>query len=117
LDYAVSTKVRNQDAVSLFQIEMSNRSTRDTAWQYVQQDWPRVQAQMTTWAGGSLVASTGSFCSETRQQEVTDFFRDHTVPASASALDKARVSIADCVQLRKSQEANLRAWSRDQGRP
>jgi aminopeptidase N/puromycin-sensitive aminopeptidase len=117
LNYAVSTKVRNQDAVSLFEIEMGERSTRDAAWQYVQQDWPRVQAQMTTWAGASLVASTGNFCSETRQQEVTDFFRDHVVPASASALDKARVNIADCVQLRKSQQDNLRHWSRAQPQP
>jgi aminopeptidase N/puromycin-sensitive aminopeptidase len=117
LNYAVSTKVRNQDAVSLFQIEMRDRNTQDAAWQYVQQNWPRVQAQMTTWTGASLVASTGDFCSETRQQEVTDFFRDHVVRASASALDKARVNIADCVQLRKSQEANLRHWSQAQSQP
>jgi aminopeptidase N len=116
LNYAVSRKVRNQDAVSLFQTEMSERSTRDAAWQYVQQDWPRVQAQMTTWAGGLLVASTGNFCSETRQKEVTEFFRDHTVPASASALDKARVTIADCVQFRTFQEANLRHWAKDQSK-
>jgi aminopeptidase N len=117
LDYAVSSKVRNQDAVTLFDIEMSDRSTQDVAWQFVQHNWPRVQAQMTTWAGASLVTATGNYCSETQQQEVTDFFRDHVVPASASALNKARVNIADCVQLRKSQEANLSNWASAQSKP
>jgi hypothetical protein len=49
LDYAMSSKVRNQDAVRLVRIEMSDRGTRDLAWQWVQQNWSRVQGLITTW--------------------------------------------------------------------
>ena len=110
LDYAVSGKVRNQDALQLVRTEMSDRRTRDVAWQFVQNNWPRVQAQITTWMGGSLVESTGSFCSAERSSQVEQFFAGHAVPATSRALDKARASIAECVQLRAAQEANLQQW-------
>ncbi len=114
LNYAVSARVRNQDAASLVEIEMADRQTRDHAWQYVQQNWPRVQAQLTTWTGGSLVASTGHFCSATSENQVTDFFRGHNVPASEHALAKARDSITDCLQFRAAQQKNLERWSQDE---
>jgi aminopeptidase N len=110
LEYAVSAKVRNQDAVRLVRIEMSDRRTRDTAWQWVQENWPRVQAQITTWGGGYLVESTGNFCSAERSSQVTDFFREHTVLAASHALDRARDNIKDCVNLRDAQGTNLMRW-------
>ena len=62
LDYALSGQVKNQDALRLVQIEMRDRRTRDATWQYVQQNWPRVRAQITTWMGGDLVKSMGGYC-------------------------------------------------------
>jgi aminopeptidase N len=114
LDYAVSGKVKNQDALQLVRIEMRDRRTREVAWQFVQQNWPRVQAQITTWMGGSLVESMGNFCSADRSSEVTQFFAEHEVPATSRALDKARGSIADCLQLRAAQEPNLKQWLQSQ---
>jgi aminopeptidase N/puromycin-sensitive aminopeptidase len=110
LNYAVSAKVRNQDSLRLVQIEMSDRLTRDVAWQYIQQNWPRVQAQITMWMGGSLVESTGSFCSAERSSQSAEFFEEHTVQASSRALDRAQDSIADCVELRAAQGPNLKQW-------
>jgi aminopeptidase N/puromycin-sensitive aminopeptidase len=110
LDYAMSSRVRNQDAVRLVRIEMSDRRTRDLAWQWVQQNWPRVQAQITTWGGGTLVESTGNFCSAERSSQVTEFFREHTVLAASHALDRARDNITDCVDLRAAQGPNLKLW-------
>ncbi len=110
LDYAMSSKVRNQDAVRLVRIEMSDRRTRDLAWQWVQENWPRVQAQITTWGGGTLVESTGNFCSAERSSQVTEFFREHTVLAASHALDLARDNITDCVDLRAAQGPNLKLW-------
>jgi aminopeptidase N/puromycin-sensitive aminopeptidase len=112
MDYAMSAKVRNQDAVHLVRIEMSDRRTRDTAWQWVQQNWPQVETQITTWAGGTLVESTGNFCSADRSSQVADFLEDHKVLASARALDRARDNITDCVDLRASQGSNLSQWLR-----
>ncbi len=60
LDYAVSGKVRNQDAVFQIGIALALPATRDMAWNYVQQNWDKVQAQFTTAMGADLVESTGS---------------------------------------------------------
>ena len=110
LDYAVSPQVKNQDALRLVELEMRDRRTRDVTWQYVQQNWPRVRAQITTWMGGQLVESMGGFCSADRSSQVTEFFEEHTVSAASHALDKARDSIADCVDLRAAQGTNLQQW-------
>jgi aminopeptidase N len=110
LDYAVSPQVRNQDALRLIQIELRDPRTQDVAWEYVRQNWSRVQSQITTTTGGSLVTSMGGFCSVDRSREVTDFFAGHTIPAASHALDKAHDSIADCVELRALQGQNLKQW-------
>ncbi|HET6218552.1 MAG TPA: M1 family metallopeptidase [Acidobacteriaceae bacterium] len=115
LDYALSGQVKNQDALRLVELEMRDRRTRGVAWQYVQQNWPRVRAQITTWVGGELVESMGGFCSADRSSQVTEFFEVHTVPASTHALDKARDSIADCVDLRATQGPNLKRWLEAEG--
>ena len=110
LDYAMSGQVKNQDALTLVQLEMRDRRTRDEAWKYVQQDWPRVKTQLTTWMGGILVESMGSFCSVDQSKQVTQFFEEHTVSATSRALDNARDSIANCVDLRSAQGPNLKHW-------
>jgi aminopeptidase N len=110
LDYALSGQVKNQDALFLVQLEMRDRRTRDATWQYVQQNWPRVQAQITTWMGGELVESMGGFCSTDRSNQVSEFFSVHSVSATSHALDKARNSIADCVDLQLAQGPNLKQW-------
>ena len=110
LDYAASGKVRNQDAVALFAIALQNPITQDSAWQYIEQNWPKVKAQFTTWAGGTLVSSTAAFCTTEKQTEVKDFFTTHKVAASESALMRAQNAIHDCVDLRAEQSANLQQW-------
>ncbi len=112
LDYAASTKVKNQDALRLVQTEMSDRRTRDITWQWVQQNWPRIKAQITTMTGGSLVESMGNFCTVERSSQVTEFFEEHTVLAASHALDRARDNITDCVDLRAAQGPNLERWLR-----
>jgi aminopeptidase N/puromycin-sensitive aminopeptidase len=110
LDYALSGQVKNQDALRVVQLEMRDRRTRDATWQYVQQNWPKVRAQITTWMGGELVESTGGFCSTDRSSQVSEFFAAHNVSATSHALDKARNSISDCVDLRVAQGPNLKQW-------
>jgi aminopeptidase N/puromycin-sensitive aminopeptidase len=110
LDYAASGKVRNQDATRLFAIALQSPNTQDTAWQYIEQNWPNVKAQFTTWAGGELVSSTAAFCTPERRDEVKDFFATHKVAASANALTRSQNSINDCVDLRAEQSGNLQQW-------
>ena len=110
LDYAVSGKVRNQDAVFQLVIPLRDADTRDIAWQYIQDNWTKVQAQVTTMMGSALIGSTGSFCSEDRSREVASFFSTHKVPASERALTRAQNSIQSCVDLRSEQGPKLKAW-------
>jgi aminopeptidase N/puromycin-sensitive aminopeptidase len=110
LDYAVSGKVRNQDAVIQFAIALQDSNTRELAWQYIQDNWPKVQAQITTMMGGTLVGSTGSFCTADKAQEVTSFFSSHKVPATERALTRAQNSINACVDLRNDQGPKLKQW-------
>jgi aminopeptidase N/puromycin-sensitive aminopeptidase len=114
LDYAVSGKVRNQDALFTFVIAMQSEETQDFAWQYIQQNWPQVQSQITTTMGGYLVGSTGSFCSADKKEEVTSFFTTHKVPASEKTLKRAQNSIDSCIDLRAEQGAKLQTWLNSQ---
>jgi aminopeptidase N/puromycin-sensitive aminopeptidase len=110
LEYAASGKVRNQDAVRLFAIALQSPNTQDNAWQYIEQNWPKVKAQFTTWAGGSFVSSTSAFCTTEKRDQVKGFFTTHPVAASASALTRAQNSINDCADLRAEQSTNLEQW-------
>ena len=109
-EYAVSGKVRNQDSVMVLTRMVHAPGTRDVAWQLVQQDWPQVQAQITTMMGGRLVGASGSFCSAEKRDEVLSFYSVHKVPAAARALPHARDQINDCIELRSAQEGNLKTW-------
>ncbi|MGI4829784.1 MAG: M1 family metallopeptidase [Janthinobacterium lividum] len=110
LDYAASGKVKNQDSLSLFATSLQNVSTNEEAWRYVTTHWPAVSAQLTEMNGGRIVSSTSSFCSAAKAAEVKTFYDTHPVHASARALSRAETQIADCVEFRAAQEANLESW-------
>jgi aminopeptidase N/puromycin-sensitive aminopeptidase len=110
LDYATSGQVRNQDSWILIAREISQRQTRDIAWPWVQKNWDKVAAQLTTSSGGNLVSATGAFCSVAQHDEVKSFFATHKVEAADRALAKALDSIDECVKLRQTQEPRLKTW-------
>lgn len=110
LDSVAAGKIRNQDSWILLAILLSNRDTREQAWQYIQQHWDAVQAQFTTSSGNRVVAATGSFCSAEKHDEVVNFFTTHKVMAAERTLKIAADNINSCVQLHEAQEPNLKAW-------
>ena len=110
LDYAVSGQVRNQDAAGFIASELRGRDTRDLAWQYIQDNWDKVAAQLTEFGGAYIVGATGSFCSADRIDQVGSFFAAHKVAASARTLARAKDQINDCIDLRSAQEQSLKAW-------
>ena len=110
LDYATSGKVRNQDADIVFALGLHDSSTRDVTWQYIQDNWAKVKAQMTTASGGYLVGATGSFCSADKREEVTRFFAMHKLPATEIALARAQQNINSCADLRAEQGPKLDQW-------
>ena len=111
LEYAVSSKVRSQDAVFLISAPLRQNDTRQLAWDFIRQNWDKVEAQTTIGMGGRLIATTGFFCSAKAQDEVADFFSTHKVAASSRALQSARDNISDCIELRSDQGAKLQSWA------
>lgn len=110
LEYAASGKVRNQDSIHLFAVALSSVNTQDAAWQYIEQNWQKVQSQFTTYSGGDLVAATAGFCTTEKRDQFKQFFDTHKVAASANALTRSQNAINDCVDLRAAQSANLNQW-------
>ncbi len=110
LDFVVSGQVKNQDSASLISAELRGTDTRDFAWNYIQNNWQKVEGQITESSGSYIVGSVGSFCSADREAEVADFFSTHKVPASERTLARARSEINDCIALRKAQSSDLRTW-------
>jgi len=110
LDSVAAGKVRNQDSWILLAILLGNRDTRDQAWDYIKQNWDKVQAQFTTSSGNRVVGATGSFCSAEKHDDVMQFFTAHKVIAAERTLKIAGDQINSCIQLRQAQEQNLKDW-------
>jgi aminopeptidase N/puromycin-sensitive aminopeptidase len=110
LEYAVSGKVKNQDSFILLLIEMQIPETRQQAWDFIRNNWDKVQAQLTTASGGAIVGSVGSFCDAAHRDEAVAFFKEHKVPSADRALPRAINSINDCIDLHEAQNASLQQW-------
>ena len=110
LDFAVSGKVRNQDAAFQLAIALAIDKNREQTWRYIQAHWDKVQAQFTTDMGARLVSSTGYFCSAASRDSVEQFFASHKVAAADSALRHAIEVINGCIEFRSMQEPQLKSW-------
>jgi aminopeptidase N/puromycin-sensitive aminopeptidase len=115
--YAVSSKVRRQDAVIQFAIALQIDATRDQAWKYIQSHWETIQTLLTPEMGNGLVYSTSRFCSAQDRDSVKQFFAEHKVAAADHALKHSIESIDGCIELRALQEPNLKQWLEAQPKP
>ena len=116
LDFAVSSKVRNQDSAIQFAIALRDVETRDQAWDYIKTNWDNVHAQLTESLGAYVVSATGSFCSAAARDDVSSFFATHKVAAAEVELKHALEHIDGCIAFRSQQEANLKQWLSQQPR-
>jgi aminopeptidase N/puromycin-sensitive aminopeptidase len=110
LEYAVSDKVRNQDAAIQLAISLDNDKNRDRAWQFIQTHWNEVKKEFTPEMGTILVGATGAFCSASERDDVSQFFAAHHVPDADQALKHAIEHINGCIELRDLQGPQLRSW-------
>jgi aminopeptidase N len=110
LDYAATSKVRNQDALIQYAIGLQIDATRDQTWSYIKSHWDTLHTLLTPELGSILVGSTSAFCSADARDDVQSFFAAHKVPSADRALKHAVESINGCIELRKLQEPNLDAW-------
>ncbi len=117
LDYAVSGKVRSQDAAFELASAMKSDENRDLTWSYLQNNWEKVLPFLTPESGVDLVHSTGSFCTAGARASVDKFFATHKVPSADQAVKHALESIDGCIELRKLQEPKLKQWLAAQPKP
>ena len=110
LNYAISSKVRNQDTAILLSIGLQVSKNRDQTWQFIKAHWDQVHAQLTTDSGSYLVRNLGNFCSADARDDVEKFFAVHKVDAADVALKHSLEHIDECIEFRKLQEANLESW-------
>ncbi len=115
LSFAVSGKVRNQDAAIQLAIALEMPESRQEAWDYIKDNWDKVQTQLTTSMGSILVEGTGGFCSAAARDDVESFFATHKVPAADVALKHAIEHIDGCIEFRRLQEPKLKDWLGAQG--
>jgi aminopeptidase N/puromycin-sensitive aminopeptidase len=117
LDYAVSGKVRSQDAAIGLGIELQHEGNREMAWSYIQDHWEKVAPLLTPEMGAYLVGSTGSFCTADARADVQKFFAAHKVPSADQAVKHALEHIDGCIELRALQEPKLKQWLAAQPKP
>ncbi len=110
LNYAISGKVRNQDAAIQLAIALEDSDTREKAWQFIKSHWDQVHALLTPEMGEILVGSTGSFCSAAAKDDVQSFFAAHPVEAADLSVKHAVEHIDGCIALRSAQGPNLEQW-------
>ena len=118
LDYAVSGKVRNQDAAIQFAIALQNDENRDQAWKYIQNNWDKVQAQLTTGMGADpgRVPPAASAPPTPATTWRTSSPRTK-LPAADQSLKHALEHIDGCIELRTLQEPSLEEVAAAQPKP
>jgi aminopeptidase N/puromycin-sensitive aminopeptidase len=116
LQYAVSGKVRNQDAAIQLAISLDTEKNRDLTWKFIQDNWDEVKKEFTPEMGSVLVGATSAFCSEQARDDVSQFFSTHKVPAADQTLRHSIERINGCIELRNLQEPKLRSWLESQSR-
>ena len=117
LDYAASGKVRNQDAAIQFAAPLNREETRAQAWNFIKNNWSKIQAQLAVGMGAHIVHQAGNFCSADDRDDVEKFFAAHKIPESDRALKHAIESINGCIELRSLQLPSLIQWMSTQPKP
>ncbi|MGD0630540.1 MAG: M1 family aminopeptidase [Terracidiphilus sp.] len=110
LEYAVSGKVRSQDALIQLIIGLDVDANREQTWKYIKAHWGAVSPLLTPELGSGLVGSTSAFCSAEARDEVKSFFAEHRVPDSDRALKQSIERIDGCIELRSLQQPHLDKW-------
>ena len=113
LEYSISDQVRSQDAPFLLGALMANAHNRETAWNFIREHWPQVEAKLTNFSTGSIINSASQFCDAAKRDEVQQFFAQHAIPGTDRTLKQSLESINLCIDLSQQQKGNLASWLRN----
>jgi aminopeptidase N len=110
LTLALTPDVRSQDMTHLIAAVMGTPAGQPLAWDFVRGHWNQIEAVQKGYNSGSIVQSTGSFCSKRLHDEVQDFFATHPVPEAQRTLRQSLERIDYCVDLNLQQSKQLTSW-------
>jgi len=110
LEYSLTPEVRSQDTLGLISGVIYNPAGEKLGWTFVKSRWPNIEKIVGGFNTGGLVASTGSFCDASMQDDVKNFFTSHPVPAAERSLRQAQERVNYCVQFKAQQSSVLASW-------
>ncbi len=110
LEYAISPDVRTQDAPLLLAGLLARADSRDMAWAFLKQNWPRIVDRLGIFQGvPGVVGGLSGFCSAEAAADIRAFFETHPVPAASRGIRQALERIDGCTAFRARQEGSLAA--------
>jgi puromycin-sensitive aminopeptidase len=103
--------VRPQDTVAVVGAVAANRYGRDLSWEFIKKHWTEIDRRYSrTFGLMRLVATTGSFTTLEKAQEVEEFFRAHPAPSAARTLQQALERIRLNAAWLKRNRPGLQEW-------
>lgn len=110
LAYSLTPAIREQDFPFFIGRLMRNPAAKDTTWDFVKSNWPKVASKLSTWGGAYIISDTQSFCDASHRDDIEQFFKAHPTPASSTAFQRTIERINHCIDLRSREEEKLSAW-------
>ncbi len=110
LDFALSSDVRSQDALSVITSVMGNPAGEQLAWDYIQSHWDAIAKAGGPFASAQIVQATSIFCDASKRDQVTQFFTAHKVEAAERSYKQSIERINNCIDLKSQQEPQLASW-------
>jgi aminopeptidase N len=111
LAFAISPAVRTQDTGTLVAGLLARPASRETAWTFVQAEWPTLTQKLGTFQGiPTIIGALGNFCSTEAATQVRQFFAKNPVPSAERTLQQATERIDTCAALVVRQSPALTAW-------
>jgi aminopeptidase N/puromycin-sensitive aminopeptidase len=110
LDFALTSDVRSQDAVSVIGSVLQNPAGEKLAWNFILSHWDAIQKAGGPFASAQIVGSTSSFCDASMRDQVKEFYAAHKIEAAERTYRQSIERIDNCVDLKSQQEPQLASW-------
>jgi len=89
----------------------SNPKARGVTWSFVKEHFEALKARLPPLlAGRVFVPGLGGFCTLQERDDVAAFLRDHPLPATLRASDRALETIEVCTRARPRLQREIHAW-------
>jgi len=114
LESCTAPEVHSLTAVYCVASMIDSSATRQAAWAWVKQQWPKVEKKLTMTTGANIVEVTQTFCDAASRDDVQQFFTTHKIFSAERALQQSLEVIDACIRTRSQQQDALTTWLKHQ---